>query len=102
MSRGENGGPQFKFTEAISLTVNCDSQKEIDTLWNRLSASGQEVACGWLKDRYGLCWQIVPKVIQKLLRDKNPERAERVMAAVMQMKKLDLKALKAAAKKPRV
>ena len=85
-----NGGPAFKFTEAISLVVNCESQDEIDHFWQRLSAGGQEVECGWLKDRFGLAWQIVPTDIEEMLQDKDPEKPKRVMAAVMKMKKLDM------------
>ncbi len=85
-----NGGPAFKFTEAISLVVNCESQAEIDHFWQRLSAGGQEVECGWLKDRFGLAWQIVPADIEEMLQDKDPEKPKRVMAAVMKMKKLDM------------
>ena len=90
-----NGGPQFKFNEAISLSVDCSSQEELDELWEKLSAGGAPVRCGWLKDRYGLSWQIVPAVLPKLLAD--PSRAQRVMAALMQMTKLDIRALEAAA-----
>jgi predicted 3-demethylubiquinone-9 3-methyltransferase (glyoxalase superfamily) len=91
-----NGGPEFHFTEAISLMVNCDTQAEIDHFWSRLSADGgQEVQCGWLKDKFGLSWQVVPRVIIDLLTG-DPERARRVMAKVMTMKKLDLAALTSA------
>jgi len=90
-----NGGPAFHFTEAISLVVNCDSQAEIDHFWSRLSADGHEVECGWLKDKYGLSWQVWPRALNDLLTG-DPERAKRVMAAVMTMKKLDLAALKSA------
>ena len=85
-----NGGPVFKFTEAISLVVNCESQAEIDHFWQKLSDGGQEVECGWLKDRFGLSWQIVPADIEEMLQDKDPEKPKRVMAAVMKMKKLDM------------
>lgn len=91
-----NGGPLFKFTEAISLVVNCRTQAEVDAFWSRLSAGGQEVQCGWLKDRFGLSWQIVPTVLPEMLRDKDPERSRRVMGAMLGMKKLDIGALKAA------
>ncbi len=88
-----NGGPQFKFTEAISLSVACDSQQEIDELWEKLTANGgQESQCGWLKDKYGLSWQIVPRQIGEWLTG-NPEKANRVLQAIMPMKKLDMKKL---------
>jgi predicted 3-demethylubiquinone-9 3-methyltransferase (glyoxalase superfamily) len=90
-----NGGPAFHFTEAISLVVNCETQAEIDHFWSRLSAGGQEVQCGWLKDKFGLSWQVWPRVLNDLLTG-DPERAKRVMAKVMTMKKLDLAALKSA------
>ncbi len=85
-----NGGPQFKFTEAISLLVTCDSQQEIDELWSTLTAGGQESQCGWLKDRYGLSWQIVPSALPQLLQDADPAKSARVMQAMLQMKKMDL------------
>ncbi len=91
-----NGGPQFKFTEAISLFVSCDSQQEIDELWAKLTAGGQEVECGWLKDRYGLSWQIVPSAMLQLLQDPDPAKSARVMRAMLQMKKLDLPRLERA------
>src|SRR3989454_10946121 len=91
-----NGGPQFKFTEAISFVVNCETQEEVDEFWEKLSAGGQEVECGWLKDKYGLSWQIVPTVLVEMLQDKNPERSQRVMKAVLQMKKIDIEGLKKA------
>ena len=93
-----NGGPQFKFSEAISFIVNCRTQKEIDEYWKKLSAGGEEGPCGWLKDRYGMSWQIVPAVLGEMLQDKDPEKAERVMKAMLQMKKIDVKALKEAYK----
>jgi predicted 3-demethylubiquinone-9 3-methyltransferase (glyoxalase superfamily) len=89
-----NGGPVFQFTEAISLVVSCDTQAEIDHFWDRLSAGGQQVQCGWLKDRFGVSWQVVPRALSELMAD--PERAKRVMAAVLTMKKLDVAALKSA------
>jgi len=92
-----NGGPHFKFTEAISLVVNCDDQKEVDHFWGKLSAGGQEVQCGWLKDRFGLSWQIIPTALPRLLADPDPERAQRAMAAMLQMVKLDIAALEKAA-----
>ena len=91
-----NGGPHFKFTEAISLVVNCKTQGEIDELWEKLSAGGEKGQCGWLKDKYGLSWQIVPTVLGKMLQDKDPEKSERVIQAIIQMRKLDIKRLKQA------
>ena len=90
-----NGGPEFPFTEAVSLLVTCADQDEIDHYWEKLSAGGEEGVCGWLKDRYGLSWQVVPKGWSKLVED--PERADRTMRAVYGMKKLDIAALEAAA-----
>src|ERR1043166_9821477 len=91
---GLNGGPKFKFTEAISLVVHCEDQAEIDYFWEKLTADGgQESQCGWLKDKFGLSWQIVPKIIGQLMTG-DPERANRVMMAVMPMKKLDLQKMK--------
>jgi predicted 3-demethylubiquinone-9 3-methyltransferase (glyoxalase superfamily) len=92
-----NGGPHFKFTEAISLVVNCETQKEVDEFWSKLSAGGQEVECGWLKDKYGLCWQITPNVLPRLLQDPDPQKAKRVMEAMLKMKKIDIAALERAA-----
>lgn len=89
-----NGGPAFKLTEAVSFVVNCETQEEIDHFWQELSAGGQEVQCGWLKDRFGLSWQVVPTVLGEMLQGKDPEKSHRVMAAIMQMKKLDLGALR--------
>jgi predicted 3-demethylubiquinone-9 3-methyltransferase (glyoxalase superfamily) len=91
-----NGGPQYKFTEAISLFVNCETQEEVDTLWVKLSEGGEEQQCGWLKDRFGLSWQIVPTALGELMGDPNPEKATRVMNAMLQMKKIDIAALRAA------
>ncbi|TMQ69694.1 MAG: VOC family protein [Candidatus Eisenbacteria bacterium] len=91
-----NGGPQFKFNEAISFMVNCDNQKEVDEMWSRLSQGGQEGQCGWLKDRYGLSWQIVPAALPELLQDKDPEKSRRVMEAMLQMKKIDIERLEEA------
>ena len=88
-----NGGPIFNFTEAISLIVNCDNQQEIDYFWSRLTEGGQQVHCGWLKDKYGLSWQIVPRALNDLMTDADPTKSERVMKALLQMKKLDLAAL---------
>ncbi|MBC8030214.1 MAG: VOC family protein [Pyrinomonadaceae bacterium] len=91
-----NGGPHFKFTEAISLVVNCETQEEVDHFWEKLSAGGQEVQCGWLKDKYGLSWQVVPTVLGEMMQDKDAEKANRVMKAMLQMKKLDIATLKQA------
>ena len=92
-----NGGPMFKFTEAISLSVDCKDQKEADHYWGKLSQGGEESMCGWLKDRYGLSWQITPTILGKLLGGPDPKKAKRVMEAMLKMKKLDIAALKAAA-----
>ena len=91
-----NGGPEFKFTEAMSLIVNCDTQEEVDHYWSRLSAGGEEVQCGWLKDRFGVAWQITPVVLTEMLKDKDPARAKRVMAAMLKMKRIDIAGLKKA------
>ncbi|HJW17400.1 MAG TPA: VOC family protein [Flavisolibacter sp.] len=92
---GLNGGPHFKFNEAVSLVVNCENQEEIDYYWEKLTADGgQESMCGWLKDKYGLSWQIVPSNLGKLMTD--PDRAQRVMPVLMQMKKLDIRKLEEA------
>jgi predicted 3-demethylubiquinone-9 3-methyltransferase (glyoxalase superfamily) len=91
-----NGGPLFTFTEAISFIVNCDTQAEVDRFWAKLAAGGQEVQCGWLKDRFGVSWQIVPRVLSEMLQDKDPARSTRVMAAMLKMKKIDIAALTAA------
>jgi predicted 3-demethylubiquinone-9 3-methyltransferase (glyoxalase superfamily) len=91
-----NGGPQFTFSPAISFVVNCQTQQEVDELWNKLSAGGEKQKCGWLKDKYGLSWQIVPTVLSELLQDKNAERSKRVIQAMLQMDKIDIKGLKQA------
>jgi predicted 3-demethylubiquinone-9 3-methyltransferase (glyoxalase superfamily) len=91
-----NGGPVFKFTEAISFVVHCETQAELDEFWVKLSAGGQEVQCGWLKDKYGLSWQIVPTVLSELMGSGDPARSQRVMQALLQMKKLDIETLKKA------
>ena len=91
-----NGGPEFKFTEALSFMVDCEDQSEVDDLWQKRSDGGEEGPCGWLKDRYGLSWQIVPTVLGQMLQDRDPKKAERVMAAMLQMKKIDIAALKRA------
>jgi predicted 3-demethylubiquinone-9 3-methyltransferase (glyoxalase superfamily) len=89
-----NGGPIFKFTEAVSLEVSCKTQKEVDYFWEKLSQGGQKSQCGWLKDKYGLSWQIVPEPLRKMFLDKDPQKTERVMQAMLQMTKLDIQALK--------
>ena len=91
-----NGGPQFKFTPAISLFVNCETQQEVDELWSKLTAGGSDEQCGWLKDKYGLSWQIIPKTLGRLLNDKNPKKANAAMQAILKMKKIDIKALQQA------
>jgi predicted 3-demethylubiquinone-9 3-methyltransferase (glyoxalase superfamily) len=94
-----NGGPEFKFTEAeaVSFVVNCDTQQEIDRFWEQLSEGGQEVECGWLKDKFGLSWQVLPTILPELIADRDPAKRDRVMKALMQMKKLDIAALEDAA-----
>ena len=92
-----NGGPHFKFTEAISLFVNCETQEEVDELWRKLSEGGQPGQCGWLKDRYGLSWQIVPTALAAMLEDPDPERANRAMAAMLKMGKIEIAELQKAA-----
>ncbi len=92
-----NGGPEFKFNESVSFVVNCETQKEVDYFWEKLTANGgQESACGWLKDKFGLSWQVTPTVLIEMLQDKDSEKAERVMNAMMQMQKIDIKTLKEA------
>jgi predicted 3-demethylubiquinone-9 3-methyltransferase (glyoxalase superfamily) len=88
-----NGGPEFKFTEAVSLFVNCETQQEVDDLWAKLSEGGEEGQCGWLKDKYGLSWQIVPSILGELLNDKDAGKAQRVMQAMLQMHKIDISQL---------
>jgi predicted 3-demethylubiquinone-9 3-methyltransferase (glyoxalase superfamily) len=88
-----NGGPHFKFTEAISLVVNCETQDEVDAFWDKLSEGGSKGQCGWLKDKYGLSWQIVPTALGELMSDPDPEKSKRVMNAMLQMKKLDISGL---------
>jgi predicted 3-demethylubiquinone-9 3-methyltransferase (glyoxalase superfamily) len=92
-----NGGPEFKFTEAISFIVDVETQAELDDLWYRLSAGGEEVQCGWLKDKFGLSWQIVPSVLGELMANPDPVKAAKVTAALLKMKKLDIAALRRAA-----
>lgn len=91
-----NGGPGFNFTEAISFLVKCETQEEIDDLWNKLSGGGKEQPCGWLKDKFGLSWQIVPPVLGQMLGDKDRQKANRVMQAMLKMKKIDIPTLKRA------
>ena len=91
-----NGGPQFTFSPAISFRVNCETQEEVDKLWGKLSENGEEIQCGWLKDKYGISWQIVPTVLNEMLQDKDAEKSERVMKAMLQMKKIDIITLKQA------
>jgi predicted 3-demethylubiquinone-9 3-methyltransferase (glyoxalase superfamily) len=91
-----NGGPHFKFTEAVSFVVNCETQPEIDALWQKLSEGGEEGQCGWLKDKYGLSWQVVPPVLEQLMKDKDPRRSKRVMEAMLKMKKIEIAALRRA------
>lgn len=93
-----NGGPQFKFTEAISLMVMCQTQEEIDYFWEKLSEGGEKVQCGWVKDKFGLSWQIAPAILDKLLDGADQQKVDRVMRAVMQMKKLDIKQMEEAAR----
>ena len=91
-----NGGPKFKFTPAISLFVNCETQEEVDELWEKLLQGGREDQCGWLTDKFGLSWQIIPTILGKLLSDKDPKKSQSVMRAMLQMKKIDIKKLKQA------
>ena len=91
-----NGGPAFTFTPAISFFVNCETQQEVDELWEKLSAGGKKERCGWLKDKYGLSWQIIPSVLGKMMADKDPVKAKRVMQAMLQMDKIDIGGLQKA------
>jgi predicted 3-demethylubiquinone-9 3-methyltransferase (glyoxalase superfamily) len=91
-----NGGPVFKFNEAISFVVNCETQEEVDYLWEKLTDGGEEVQCGWLKDKFGLSWQIVPTKLGELMGDPDPVKAQRVTQAMLQMKKLDIAGLQTA------
>src|SRR5437588_1141554 len=91
-----NGGPLFQFTEAISFFVNCETQEEVDELWEKLSAGGEKSRCGWLKDKYGLSWQIIPSALSQMLGDKDPEKSRRVMKAMLQMDKIDIRRLQEA------
>jgi len=91
-----NGGPQFRFTPAISFFVNCETQQEVDELWEKLCEGGKKDRCGWLKDKYGLSWQIIPSALGKMLGDKDPEKSKRVMEAMLQMDKIDIQRLQEA------
>jgi predicted 3-demethylubiquinone-9 3-methyltransferase (glyoxalase superfamily) len=91
-----NGGPHYTFTPAISLFVNCETQQEVDELWEKLSAGGRKDRCGWLQDKYGLSWQIIPAVLVEMLGDKDPGKAKRVMQAMLQMEKIDIERLRQA------
>jgi len=91
-----NGGPNFKFTEAVSIFVNCETQDEVDDLWEKLIAGGEKSRCGWLKDRFGLSWQIIPSALGEMLHDKDPAKSQRVMQAMLQMSKLDIGKLRQA------
>ncbi len=95
-----NGGPDHKFTEAISLFVDCKTQEEVDELWEKLSEGGEQGPCGWLKDRFGLSWQIVPSILGELLGDPDPVKSQRVMQAMLQMSKIDIAGLKRAYEQP--
>jgi predicted 3-demethylubiquinone-9 3-methyltransferase (glyoxalase superfamily) len=94
---GLNGGPQHAFNEAVSFMISCDTQEEVDRLWASLSEGGEEIACGWLKDRWGLAWQITPRRLMELIKDPDPARAKRAMEAMMQMVKIDIAAVERAA-----
>jgi|SRR5260221_577651 predicted 3-demethylubiquinone-9 3-methyltransferase (glyoxalase superfamily) len=91
-----NGGPHFTFSPAISFFVNCETQEEVDELWEKLSEGGEKEECGWLKDKYGVSWQIVPTVLGELMQDEDPEKSKRVMKTMLQMKKIDIKTLQEA------
>ena len=91
-----NGGPHFRFNEAVSFQIHCDTQQEIDYFWSKLGEGGQEQPCGWLKDKFGLSWQVIPKALPEMLMDENSDKAQRVMRSMLQMRKIDLAALKRA------
>jgi predicted 3-demethylubiquinone-9 3-methyltransferase (glyoxalase superfamily) len=95
-----NGGPHFKFTEAISFVVNCETQEEVDELWDRLAEGGQTQQCGWLKDKFGLSWQIVPTILIELINDPDPAKSRRVTEAMLQMTRIDIAKLKRASEEP--
>jgi len=92
-----NGGPQFPFTEAVSFVIHCETQQEIDHYWDKLTAGGRPIQCGWLKDKFGLSWQVVPDILPRLLKDPDPKKSQRVMKAMMQMVKIDIARLQQAA-----
>ncbi len=94
---GINGGPQFQFDEAVSFQISCETQDEVDDYWERLTEGGEESQCGWLKDRYGLSWQVVPTGMEEVFSDPDPERAKRAMKAMLEMRKIDIEALRSAA-----
>lgn len=98
--RALNGGPHYAFNPAVSFLVDCDLQQEVDELWNKLSPGGEPLNCGWIKDKFGLVWQIVPKVLPQMLQDKDPKKAEQVRQAMLQMKKIDIPTLQQAYNKP--
>jgi predicted 3-demethylubiquinone-9 3-methyltransferase (glyoxalase superfamily) len=91
-----NGGPHFKFNESVSFSIECNTQQEVDEYWNKLTAGGQESQCGWLKDKYGLSWQVNPKVLGQMLSDADPQKSKRAMEAMLQMKKIDIATLQRA------
>src|SRR5689334_22052214 len=91
-----NGGPQFRFTEAVSFVINCETQQEVDELWEKLSSGGRKDRCGWLKDKFGLSWQIVPTILGRLMQDKDSEKSKRVMQAMLKMDKLNIEGLQQA------
>jgi predicted 3-demethylubiquinone-9 3-methyltransferase (glyoxalase superfamily) len=91
-----NGGPEYTFSPAISLFVDCETQAEVDELWDKLSAGGSEIQCGWLKDKFGLSWQIIPRALMELMQDKDPAKSQRVFKAMLQMTKIDVEGLKRA------
>jgi predicted 3-demethylubiquinone-9 3-methyltransferase (glyoxalase superfamily) len=95
-----NGGPHFKFSEAISLFVSCEDQAEVDALWQKLGEGGRPAQCGWLKDKYGLSWQIIPKALTQMLRDKDAQKSSRVMQAMLKMEKIDIDGLRRAYEQP--
>lgn len=95
-----NGGPQFAFTEAISFFVNCETQAEVDELWEKLIEGGEESQCGWLKDKFGVSWQIIPSALGKMLQDEDSEKSKRVVEAMLQMRKIDIKILQQAYERP--
>lgn len=95
-----NGGPEFTFNEALSLQISCENQDEVDHFWNGLAEGGEEGPCGWVKDRYGLSWQVIPTALNELLSDPDPEKSQKALNAMLQMRKLDIQALRDAAEQP--